>query len=77
MCISRLQNYIINEGEILTPKNIDVECETCYTSESNICDECESQKDHCSKSNNLCNNIFDNHLYIPDNNHIIVFSQSL
>ena len=71
MCISRLHNYVINEGEIVTHTNSEVKGETCYTTETNIHDECEMQKVHFSKSNHLCNHIFDNHLDIPDNHHII------
>ena len=44
ICISRLHNYVINEGEIVTPMSSEVQVETCYTSETNICDEIEIQK---------------------------------
>ena len=69
--ISQLHNYVINEVDLVTPMSSQVLGETCYISETNICDECERQKEYCSKSNRLCNQIFDNHLYIPDNHHII------
>ena len=71
MCISRLHNYVINEVELVTHMSSEVLGETCYTTETNIGDECESQKEHCSKRNHLCNHIFNKHLDIPVNHHII------
>ena len=54
-------------------KNSEVEGTTCFTTETNTSDVCESQKEHSCKCNHLCNNIFNNNLDIPDNNHIIIF----
>ena len=44
MFITRLHNYVINEGELSTPTNSEVQGEKCYTTETNIHDECERQK---------------------------------
>ena len=71
MCIARLHNYVINEGEVVTPANGEVQGTTCFRADPDIRDECDSQKERCSKRNHLCNEIYRNHLDIPYNNHII------
>ena len=71
MCIAQLHNYVINEGEVVTPESSEVQGTTCFRADPNIRDECDSQKERCSKRNHLCDEIYRNHLDIPYNNHII------
>ena len=71
MCIARLHNYVINEGEVVTPANSEVQCTTCFRADPDIRDECASQKERSSKRTHLCDEIYHNHLDIPYNNHII------
>ena len=71
MCIARLHNYVINEGEVVTPENSEVQCTTCFRADPDIRDEFSSQKERSSKRTHLCDEIYHNHLDIPYNNHII------
>ena len=36
MCIARLHNYVINEGEVVTPENSEVQGTTCFRADPNI-----------------------------------------
>ena len=39
MCISRLHNYVINEGEVVTPNSSEVQGTKCFRTDPNIRDE--------------------------------------
>ena len=56
---------------LFTPANGEVQGTTCFRADPDVRDECDSQKERCSKRNHLCDEIYRNHLDIPYNNHII------